>query len=356
MDCGWPASFYPWIDGLMCGCVSEMGGIMGPWLWMVALALASAMPLIGAAQEKVDIPSRTPGTWAEYAHAQGAAVTVVGYLYLPSGATGPVPAMILKHGSAGLTGAQGDNIRRWAKSLNGWGVAAFIVDSFGPRGIGESAGDQSKLRSLADLADAFAALKVLAADPRIDPGRIGIIGWSRGGAVAMETALESARLAALAPADPKFAAHVVFYGMASPQYRDTSTDLAPMLFLHGDSDNLVPVGPTREFADWIRTRGNPVTFQTYPGVYHDFDVEGGLDGTVNLVQTARNCDVVVDCSSGQVIRMDNKPVTGVSGLALIRYMRGCMQRGAELHPNGAARADAMERVHRFLAQTFRISG
>ncbi len=330
---------------------------MGPWLRMlVAVALASFVPVIGIAQEKVDIPSRTPSTWTEYTHGQGAAVKVVGYLYLPGGAKGPVPAMILKHGSAGLTGAQGDNIRQWAKSMNDWGMAAFVVDSFAPRGIGESASDQSKLRSLADLADAFAALKVLAADPRIDPGRIGIAGWSRGGAVAMETALESARLAVLAPTDPKFAAHVVFYGMASPQYRDTATDHAPMLFLHGDADNLVPIGPTREFADWIKTQGNAVTFQTYTGVYHDFDVEKGIDGSVRRVESARNCDVVVDCSTGQITRMDNKPVTGVSGLALIRYMRGCMQSGAELHPNSAARADAVERVHRFLMETFHISG
>jgi dienelactone hydrolase len=323
---------------------------------VVAMALASLVPVICIAQEKVDIPSRTPGTLAEYMHGQGAAVKVVGYLYLPTDVKGPVPAIILKHGSAGLTGAQGDNIRKWAKSVNDWGMAAFVVDSFGPRGIGESASDQSKLRSLADLADAFAALKALAADSRIDSSRIGIMGWSRGGAVAMETALETARLGVLAPTDPKFAAHIVFYGMASPQYRDTATDHAPTLFLHGEADNLVPVGPTREFADWLKGQGNPVTFQTYPGVYHDFDVEGGIDGSVRRVETARNCDVVVDFASGQVTRMDNKPVNGVSGIALIKYMRGCMQSGADLHPNKAARADAVERVHRFLMETFHISG
>ena len=329
---------------------------MRPSLRMMAVIAASIVPMVAAAQEKMDIPSRTPSTWTEYAHGQGASVTVVGYLYVPAGAKGPMPAMILKHGSAGLAGAQGDNIRKWAKAINDWGMAAFVVDSFTPRGIGDSASDQSKLRSLADLADSFAALKVLAADPRIDAGRIGIAGWSRGGAVAMESALESARLAVLAPADPKFAAHVVFYGMASPQYRDTATNHAPMLFLHGDADNLVPVGPTREFADWIQTQGNPVTFQTYPGVYHDFDVEGGINGSVGMVETARNCDVVVDFASGQVTRMDHRPVTGVSGLALLRYMRGCMQRGAELHPNSAARADAVEKVHRFLMQAFNITG
>ena len=322
---------------------------------VVALAWASLTPWMLPAQEKVEIASRTPTTWTEYVRGQGGAVKVVGYLYLPGGAKGPLPAMILKHGSAGLNGPQGDNIRKWAKSMNEWGVAAFVVDSFGPRGIGESASDQSKLRSLADLADAFAGLKTLAADTRIDASRIGIIGWSRGGAVAMETALESARLGVLAPGDPKFAAHIVFYGQASPQYRDKATDQAPMLFFHGDADNLVPIGPTREFADWIRTQGNAVTFQTCPGVYHDFDVEGGIDGSVKA-ETARNCDVVVDLSTGEVVRMDHKPVTGVSGLALIRYMRGCMERGAELHPNGAARAEAVDRVHRFLKDTFHLPG
>lgn len=321
----------------------------------VALAWASLAPWMLPAQEKIDIPSRTPTTWTEYAHGQGGAVKVAGYLYLPSGAKGPFPAMVLKHGSAGLTGPQGDNIRRWASDLNDWGVAAFVVDSFGPRGIGESASDQSKLRSLADLADAFAGLKALAADTRIDASRIGIMGWSRGGAVAMESALESARLGVLAPTDPRFAAHIVFYGQASPQYRDKATDHAPMLFFHGEADNLVPIGPTREFAEWIRSQGNAVTFQAWAGVYHDFDVEGGIDGFVK-VETARNCDVVVDLATGEVIRMDHKPVAGVSGFTLIRYMRGCMERGAELHPNRAVRADSVERVHRFLTETFHLPG
>ena len=172
----------------------------------------------------------------------------------------------------------------------------------------------------------------------------------------MESALESARLGVLAATDPKFAAHVVFYGMASPQYHDTATEHAPMLFFHGDADDLVPVGPAREFAEWIQTQGNAVTFQTYAGVYYDFDVEGGTDGSVALVETGRNCDVLIDFSTGQVVRMNHKPVTGVSGLALIHYMRGCMQHGAQLHPNRAARADAVEKLHAFLVQSFHLSG
>ena len=78
----------------------------------------------------------------------------------------------------------------------------------------------------------------------------------------------------LAPGDPKFAAHIVFYGSASTQFRDKATDGAPMLFLHGEADDYVSVGATREFADWLKGMGNPVTFITYPGAYHEFDVEG----------------------------------------------------------------------------------
>lgn len=329
---------------------------MSRWLSLAFLTLALIAPSAGRAQEKIAIPSRTPTTVSEFLGRGGKPATVAGYLYMPANAKGPVPALILKHGSAGLDGPQGDNIRRWAQDLNRWGVAAFVVDSFGPRGLSGTGGDQGKLREFADLVDSFAGLKALAADPRIDAGRIGIMGWSRGGSIAMETALESARLAVLAPADPTFAAHIVFYGAAEPQYRDHATDRAPMLFLHGLADDLVPVGPTQEYADWIKTMGNRVTFHTYPGAYHDFDVAGGQEGFVRGVESARKCDVVTDFSTGQIVRLDHKPVEGVSGLKVLMYMRGCLERGATLRADPAARADAVDQVHAFLVETFRIPG
>jgi hypothetical protein len=60
--------------------------------------------------------------------------------------------------------------------------------------------------------------------------------------------------------DLKFALHVVFYGPATVQYRDRATDQSPMMFLHGEADNYVVIGPTREFADWAQSQGNPVSF------------------------------------------------------------------------------------------------
>ena len=49
-------------------------------------------------------------------------------LYLPPG-NGPFPAVLVMHGCGGIN----DNHRSWAGRLVGWGYAAVIVDSFGPR-------------------------------------------------------------------------------------------------------------------------------------------------------------------------------------------------------------------------------
>ncbi|HXQ11281.1 MAG TPA: dienelactone hydrolase family protein [Caulobacteraceae bacterium] len=331
---------------------------MAGWIRVAVLALVLGLAAAGGvrAQERIAIPSETPPLLGAYLHQKAPPTTVVGYLYMPANATGPAPALILKHSSGGLTGADGENVRAWAKTLNGWGVAAFAVDSFGPRGVGSTVSDQSQLPQWADLADSFNALKVLAADPRIDKSRIGIMGWSRGGTIAMLTALEAARRAVIDADGPKFAAHIVFYGSASTQFRDTATDGAPMLFLHGSADDYVAVGPTKEFADWAQSMGDPVTFITYPGAYHEFDVAGGFNGYAAAVQSGRNCDAVIDLSTGQVVRMDHKPANGVTVAAYGAYFKSCIQSGADLHYNAQARADAVQQVHAFLQRVFHIAG
>ena len=60
------------------------------------------------------------------------------------------------------------------------------------------------------MADAYAALRWLASEPRIDADRIAIIGFSYGAEVAHITAFESVR-SALNPGPGRFAAHVPFY-------------------------------------------------------------------------------------------------------------------------------------------------
>ena len=323
---------------------------------IAAFALALIAPGLARAQEKIAIPSETPALLGPFLHRQAPPQTVIGYLYMPANAAGPVPALILKHDSDGLQGPGGDNVRKWALTLNSWGVAAFVVDSFGPRGISGTANDQSQLNQIADVADALNGLKLLAADPRIDKSRIGIMGWSRGGTVAMVTALETARLAVLDSDGPKFAAHIVFYGSGATQYRDKATDGAPMLFFHGAADDYAAMAPTKEFADWAQSMGDAITFISYPDTYHRFDVEGTHGVCVATVQSGRNCDAVIDLSTFSVVRMGHQPASGVTPQALAAYFKSCTQLGADLDYNAQARADAVQKVHAFLQQVFHIAG
>lgn len=77
-------------------------------------------------------------------------MVITGDLQLPQGPTEPVPAIVLVHGSAGLT----PTVRRWEDVLLKLGVATFVLDSFSGRGIRETFTDQSRLSHFAMLVDA----------------------------------------------------------------------------------------------------------------------------------------------------------------------------------------------------------
>ena len=86
--------------------------------------------------------------------------------------------MVLVHGSGGIYSAELDF---WPKQFNAAGIAVFTLDMFGPRGVQSTFEDQSQVPFPADVADTFAALRLLATHPRIEAQRIAIMGFSRGG-------------------------------------------------------------------------------------------------------------------------------------------------------------------------------
>ena len=133
----------------------------------------------GAASGRYAFASWTPKTLGDLMKGNkgGETVNIVGHLFLPPGSD-KVPAVVLVHGSGGIYNAELDF---WPKQFNAAGIAVFTLDMFGPRGVQSTAEDQSQVPFAADVADAFAALRLLATHPRIDAKRIAIMGFSRGG-------------------------------------------------------------------------------------------------------------------------------------------------------------------------------
>ncbi len=281
-------------------------------------------------------------------------VSVVGHLFLPPG-DAKVPALVFIHGSGGIYSAMLDF---WPKTLNAAGIAVFSVDSFGPRGVKSTADEQSLVPFAADTADAFAALRLLATHPRIDAHRIAILGTSRGGLTAWRTAVQRIVAAQRLPDDLHFAAHVMMYsaGCTSVFRLVVRPDVfrnEPMLWLHGDADDYVPMQPCQDYAARIAAAGTPAEFVVVPGARHKFDADDPKRYTLRNVQrTSATCPLETDIATLAVDdmrtgkRLSRDEIRDVSRDA-------CAETGASVEGDRKARAFAAENVLRFLAQALK---
>jgi dienelactone hydrolase len=198
--------------------------------------------------------------------ANDASVVVTGRLSLPAAVSGKLPVMVIVHGSGGI-GSRGAEYER---VLNAIGIGTLRTDSFGPRGVTTTVGDQRAVSTYSMVADALNALKLLASDPRVDPDRIGIMGFSKGGSTAFLTAFEPFRSAVIGPG-PKFAVHLPFYRGC---LYDVSMPLtgAPVRELIGDSDDYTGVATCVAYAKKRRAEGYDYRAIVFPGAHHAFNM------------------------------------------------------------------------------------
>jgi dienelactone hydrolase len=290
---------------------------------------------------KIYFESLTPTGFFQLARGQATEKTVIfGTLALPRKAAGPLPAMVIVHGSGGVSH---DREFWWADHMNDIGVAAFVVDSFTPRNIRETATDQSQLSTAANVADALAALRLLATHPGLDRQRIGVIGFSKGGQVALYTALEPLRRAVIGD-QTRFAVHVPLYPYCNDWYVSEHVTGAPMLMLLGGRDNYTPPGPCQEYAQWFRSKGADVSVIVYANAYHGFDSLRAPAHARNVV-TGRGCDMKVDVDRFAItIRATGEDITRNA----TSYTRGCVTKGAMIGGDSEGRRKSPEDVKAFL--------
>jgi dienelactone hydrolase len=200
------------------------------------------------------------------------AVTVEAYLGFPEQVRDRYPAVIVVHTIAGYRDANEGYV---AAELRKAGFATLAYDSFAARGTTGAALSGSSGYLPIGVADAYAALQLLSAEPRIDSDRIAIIGFSYGGEVAHLAAFEALR-SALDPGRGRFAAHVAFYpggsfGAIAEPGAYTGT---PVLMLLGAKDDNLPVTKIESYLAYARAAGAPAPIETviYPGAYHAWTV------------------------------------------------------------------------------------
>lgn len=105
-------------------------------------------------------------------------------LTLPEG-DGPFPAVLMLHGLGSSRAEVGNLFVDQAEALAEAGIAALRIDF---RGFGQSPGDTGAFTLERQNQDAALGLAALRSTPGVDPARLGVIGFSFGGAAAIELA------------------------------------------------------------------------------------------------------------------------------------------------------------------------
>lgn len=196
---------------------------------------------------------------------------VKGELRIPDGDR--VPAVVIIHNLGGLHDRTGS---AYVEALNQAGFATLELDLF-PRGAppGTTRGH---------VAHTYGSLIFLANNPRIDPNRIGVMGFSFGGILSMVT-VSKELTDTYTGGNYRFAAHLPLYPACwamtavmegkiktySSSLWQTSTG-APVHILAGESDDYGPPDMCPKFVQSLpeATRSH-VTVTVYPDAKHGWD-------------------------------------------------------------------------------------
>jgi dienelactone hydrolase len=222
-------------------------------------------------------------------------VTIGGFLALPP-SSDPLPVVVLMHGCNAISGSESG----WVTTLNGLSIGTFVVDSFRLRYISETCSGKERVNFGTRMADAFAALDHLAKNPRIDPARIAIMGFSLGG----ETALRTSQVRFqkhFGKGTARFAAHLAFYpsGCTTRLAEEDIISGAPIRIFHGAADDWTLIGPCKAYIERLRQTGKDAMLIEYPDAHHAFDnPETPLRKLPNLV-TPRNCSFMEE--NGRIV-------------------------------------------------------
>ena len=270
------------------------------------------------------------------------ATTIAGELRFPQGASGRLPAVILLHGSGGPNGGH----ELWSKQFNEMGIASFLIDSFSARGLTSTSADQALLGRFNMVLDAYRGADVIAAHPRIDPARIAVIGFSRGGQSALYSSLR--RFQQTWAARVTFAAHIPLYASCNPTLiGDTDVSAVPIRQFHGAADNYVPVAPCRAYFERLRAAGRDAQLTEYADAHHAYDNPLGpkVPTVATGSQSVRACKLKEE-PLGTIINAETgQPFT---------YKDPCVQTNPSLGFNEAAAQATRAAVNDLLRTTFKL--
>ena len=274
--------------------------------------------------------------------ANGKATTTSGQLRLAT-SSGRLPLVVLQHGSAGMT----PNVEMWARELNKIGVSTFALDGFTGRGLTEVNTNHALLGRLNFILDIYRALDVLAKHPSVDPARIALMGFSRGGQATLYASLN--RFHRLwNRSGVEFAAYVPFYPDCMTKFQsDTDVVGRPIRIFGGTQDDYNPIATCKAYVERLRAAGADVQLTEYPNASHAFDNPLGAQPAAMQpgFQSVRNCKIQ-EVADGLLINTDTKQP--------FAYTDACVVHGVHIGHDPVATREAKQAVKAIFKKVFQL--
>ena len=238
--------------GFLAGAARFAGGMAGATGLLAALA-----PRFAAAQQVKPDDARLSTQSVDFASPKGYGKARA-YVAKPAKAKGKLPVVLVIHENRGLNPHIEDVARRMALE----GFVALAPDFLSPEGGTPADEDQARemigqLDPAATTADAVAAIAFLKSHDA-STGKVGVVGFCWGGALANQVAVNSANVDAVVP----------FYGR-QPASGEVSKIQAPLLLHYAGLDERINAG-IPEYEQALKDAGVDYTIHMYEGANHAF--------------------------------------------------------------------------------------
>jgi dienelactone hydrolase len=175
---------------------------------------------------------------------------------------GPHPAVVLLHDSAGLGGFAGQTFTHCCHVLAGEGYVVLMVHYFdGTPHQKVKRADVNRKVFKKWMANVQAAVQHARGRKNVDRNRVGLVGFSLGGYLALAVARQPKL---------KITAVVELFGGLPDELWKGLKRLPPTLILHGDRDDIVPVKEAYALWKFLEARKLPHEVCIYPGEKHLF--------------------------------------------------------------------------------------
>ena len=270
------------------------------------------------------------------------AVVTTGALRIPRG-EGRLPVVVLQHGSSGMAA----NVEMWAREFNEIGISTLALDGFTGRGLTDVNSNQALLGRLNFVLDIYRALDVLAKHPRVDPHRIALMGFSRGGQAALYASLTRFHKM-WNRSGIEFAAYIPFYpDCATTFVADTDVADRPIRIFGGTQDDYNPIALCKAYVERLKSAGRDVQVTEYPTASHAFDNPLARVPPAVIVggQSVRHCTIREEPVGVLINASTREPFT---------YKDPCVEIGPHVGYDAAATDAAKASVKEILKTAFKL--